>query len=97
VFATRRLIAWFVTPAATLIAGPLADYVFEPGMNQPSNLSDTFSWLVGTGSGAGMALLVILSGIGMAIVGLGGYVFRPVRDAERILPDHEIAAAPASD
>jgi len=34
VFATRRLIAWFVTPFATLLAGPLADYVFEPAMNQ---------------------------------------------------------------
>jgi MFS family permease len=97
VFATRRLIAWFVTPLATLIAGPLADYIFEPAMSQASVLSGLFDWLVGVGPGAGMALIIIFAGIGMVIVGLGGYSFPIVRDAESILPDHEIAAAPASD
>ncbi len=98
VFATRRLIAWFVTPLATLIAGPLADYVFEPGLNPGSSvpwsglLSATFGWLVGQGAGAGMAVIIILSGITMTLVGLGSYAVPFVRNVERILPDHDVAA-----
>jgi MFS family permease len=98
VFATRRLIAWFVTPIATLVAGPLADYVFEPAMSGGGTLSTTFGWLVGTGPGAGMGLMMVLSGLAASAVGWGGYLVRPVRDAELILPDHDaaIALSPAS-
>ena len=90
VFATRRLIAWLVNPLATLIVGPLADLVFEPAMSEPSFLSANFGWLVGVGAGAGMALIIVFSGLAMTGVGLGGYGVRVVRDAESILPDHEV-------
>ena len=92
VFATRRLIAWLVTPLARLAAGPLADFVFEPAMMPSGGLADTFGWLVGTGPGAGMGLMFILMGVLGALSGLGGYAFRVIRDAEDILPDHEVAA-----
>lgn len=88
VFATRRLIAWFVNPLATLIAGPSADYVMEPAMQSGGVLAGTFGWLVGTGAGAGMALIIIATGFGAAMVGLGGYFVHTVREVERILPDH---------
>jgi len=91
VFATRRLIAWLVTPIATLAAGPLADYVFEPAMQSGSGLAATFGWLVGTGSGAGMSLMILLSGLAAALVGFGAYGVRAVRDAESLLPDHDAA------
>ena len=97
VFATRRLIAWFVTPLATLVVGPLADLVFEPAMSQASFLSESFSWLVGYGIGAGMALIIVFCGLAMAIVGLGSYGVRVVRDAEEILPDHEVIVGPGED
>jgi len=93
VFATRRLIAWLVTPIATLVAGPLADLVFEPAMSKGGSLADTFGWLVGTGPGAGMGLMMVLSGLLAALVGFGGYAVRVVRDAELILPDHDAAVA----
>jgi MFS family permease len=93
VFATRRLIAWLVTPLARLAAGPLADFVFEPAMMPSGGLADTFGWLVGTGPGAGMGLMFVLMGVLGALSGLGGYAFRVIRDAEDILPDHEVAAA----
>ncbi len=35
IFAARRLLAQFTAPLAMLLAGPLADYVFEPAM-QPN-------------------------------------------------------------
>jgi MFS family permease len=97
VFATRRLIAWFVNPIATLLVGPLADLVFEPAMSEPSLLSASFGWLVGYGAGAGMALIMVFSGLAMAGVGVGGYGVRVVRDAESILPDHEVAVETGGD
>lgn len=90
VFATRRLIAWFVTPIATLLVGPLADFVFEPAMSTPSFLSANFSWLVGFGAGAGMSLIIVFCGIAMSGVGLSGYGVKVIRDAESMLPDHEV-------
>jgi len=97
VFATRRLIAWFVTPIATLLVGPLADLVFEPAMSEPSFLSANFGWLVGYGAGAGMALIMVFCGLAMAGVGVGGYGVRVVRDVESILPDHEVTVGPGTD
>lgn len=97
VFATRRLIAWFVNPIATLLVGPLADLIFEPAMSEPSFLSTSFEWLVGFGPGAGMALIVIFSGLASAAVGLGGYGVPVVRDAEAILPDHKVVVGPSVD
>jgi hypothetical protein len=97
VFATRRLIAWLVNPLATLMVGPLADLVFEPAMSEVSFLSTNFGWLVGYGPGAGMALIMVFSGLTSAAVGLGGYAVRVVRDAESILPDHEVKVEPSVD
>ncbi len=97
VFATRRLIAWFVTPIAILLVGPLADLVFEPAMSEPSFLSANFGWLVGYGAGAGMALIMVFCGLAMAGVGLGGYGIQVVRDAESLLPDHEVVVEPSGE
>lgn len=89
VFAIRRLIAWFVNPLATLIAGPLADFALEPAMRQGGALSGTFGWISGVGPGAGMALIVMFAGMAATFVGLGGYAVRVVRLAEELLPDHD--------
>jgi MFS family permease len=90
VFSIRRLIAWVSTPLAALVAGPLADRVLEPAMQQGGALAAFFSPWVGTGPGAGMALVFIFTGIGTMLVGLGGYAFPAIREAETILPDHDL-------
>jgi DHA3 family macrolide efflux protein-like MFS transporter len=89
VFSARAMIAWAVMPLANLIAGPLADYVMEPAMRDSGALAGTFGWLTGVGPGAGMSLLFILAGMVVAMVGLGGYLFPAIRNAEDILPDHD--------
>ncbi|HEX6385168.1 MAG TPA: MFS transporter [Anaerolineae bacterium] len=89
VFAIRRLIAWVTAPLATLIAGPLADVVMEPAMQPGGALAPIFGRLVGTGPGAGMALMMVFSGLFITIAALSGYLFPAVRNAEDILPDHE--------
>jgi uncharacterized repeat protein (TIGR01451 family) len=96
VFSIRRLIAWFVSPVARLLAGPLADLVLEPAMREGGSLTGMFGGLVGTGPGAGMALLFIFGGGLGTLVGLGGYAFRVVREAEDILPDHDSPEALAA-
>jgi MFS family permease len=94
VFAVRRLIAQITFPLATLLAGPLADQVMEPAMMPGGALAAELGWLVGTGPGAGMALIFILAGLFGAAVALGGYLFPSIRDVETLLPDHD--AEPAS-
>ncbi len=93
VFATRLLIAQISAPVAMLMAGPVADRLFEPGMMSSGGLARFFGWLIGTGPGAGMALMFLITGIAGAFVGLGAYAFRAVRDAEDVLPDHDARAS----
>ena len=70
VFSIRGLIAWISMPAAMLVAGPLADYVMEPGhAARRRALAPVFGPLVGVGPGAGIALIILFSGLGMVLVG----------------------------
>ena len=88
VFSIRMLIAWFVNPVAMLVVGPLADFVLEPAMRVGGALSGTFGWLVGTGPGAGIGLILVFSGLLATLVSLGGYAIAAIRNVESILPDH---------
>ena len=90
VFSIRRLIAWFVSPLAMLVAGPLSDKVLEPAMRNPqSSLALSLGGLLGTGPGRGMALLFIIGGGLAALVGIGGFTIRILRDADTLMPDHD--------
>jgi DHA3 family macrolide efflux protein-like MFS transporter len=91
VFATRRLIAWMSTPITPIIAGVMSDRVLEPGMRTGGSLVPVFSGLVGTGPGAGLALLLIFSGLATAAIAILAYLAPAVRDAETLLPDHDAA------
>lgn len=95
VFSARRLIAWFTNPISPIIAGTLADFVLEPAMRAQSGLSSTFGWMVGTGPGAGMGLIIFFCGLFAGLAGLAGYFVPAIRNAERLLPDHD-AALPAT-
>ena len=92
VFSARRLIAWLTNPISPIIGGTLADFVLEPAARAQTGLPYTFAWLVGTGPGAGMGLLIVICGFASALVGLIGYFFPAIYNAEAILPDHDTLA-----
>ncbi|HET7177069.1 MAG TPA: hypothetical protein VFI63_00110, partial [Solirubrobacterales bacterium] len=89
VFGARRLIAQVSWPLATLLGGWLADHVFEPGMRPGGGLAPLFGGWVGTGPGAGMALLFVLTGALGIVVSLAAYSFPTLRDVEERVPDHD--------
>jgi len=89
VFSARRLIAWLTNPISPIIGGTLADFVLEPAARIQTGLPAAFAWLVGTGPGAGMGLLMVICGFAASLVGLLGYFFPAVYNAEAILPDHD--------
>ncbi len=100
VFSIRRLIAWFVSPAAMLVAGPLADKVLEPAMRlETSPLATSVGWLVGTGPGRGMALMFLVGGLMAAGLMVTGYFIPVLRRAEDLIPDHDTVppAAPVNE
>ncbi len=86
-FSAARVVSHTGTTLAYLVAGPLADGVFEPAMREGGALSGTFGWLVGIGEGAGMALMLVLSGVLGVLVGVVALLYKPVRDIETLLPD----------
>jgi DHA3 family macrolide efflux protein-like MFS transporter len=94
VFSARRLIAWLTNPISPIIAGTLADFVLEPAARAGSGLPGMFSWLVGTGPGSGMGLLIVFCGLLSALVGFLGYFIHPIYQAETLLPDYDTLAKP---
>jgi DHA3 family macrolide efflux protein-like MFS transporter len=94
VFSARRLIAWFTNPISPIIGGTLADFVLEPAMkSQSSSIAQLLGPIFGTGPGAGMSVLIFLCGIGGLLVGLSGYFFPVIRNAEKLLPDHDVSTS----
>lgn len=89
IFATRAFIAQISSPIAMVIAGPLADNILLPGMEEGGFLVPYFNWLTGTGPGAGISVLYIIISLLGIIICLGGYLFKEIRDVELILPDHD--------
>jgi DHA3 family macrolide efflux protein-like MFS transporter len=86
VFAVRRMIAWCTTPLASLVAGPVTDRIFEPGMRAGGALTPFFGFL-GTGPGAGIRLIFVFVGIGTVAIAAAAYASPKVRNVETDLPD----------
>jgi MFS family permease len=81
VFSADYLVGTLVMLAANLLAGPLADRVFEPWMqNRVTPLSSIF----GAGPGSGMALLQGVLALGILAVGVGGLSIYRLKRIARI-------------
>ncbi|MFP4120500.1 MAG: MFS transporter [Coleofasciculus sp.] len=92
VFAASSFLEGIISPLGLLIAGPLADYVFEPAMMPGGSLAPILGSVFGTGAGSGMALQLTLFSFVVVLICLGSYAFPALRDIEDILPDHDVEA-----
>ncbi|MCH7585445.1 MAG: MFS transporter [Acidobacteria bacterium] len=88
VFAIRRMISQGISPLAILLAGPLADKVFEPLLAEGGRLAGSVGSVIGTGPGRGIGLMYIVTGLLTALLGIIGYSLPRVRHLETELPDY---------
>jgi len=93
VFAALSQLSALLTPGAYLIAGPLADKVFEPAVHRPAWRA--VEWMVGAGHGAGIGLMLVIIGTLCGATSLIAYALPAIRRIEVILPDYEAATQPA--
>ena len=88
VFAIRAMIAYMIIPLANLAAGPLADHVFEPLLQEGGALSGTFvAGVVGVGAGRGIALIFIISAFSLWISSTYAFANPRIRNLEEEIPD----------
>jgi len=66
------MISTMAMPLAFGLAGPLADRVFEPMMRTQASAPRFFAMIVGTGSGRGYAVMLLLGGEMPVAAGRGG-------------------------
>ncbi|HEY0601832.1 MAG TPA: amino acid adenylation domain-containing protein [Herpetosiphonaceae bacterium] len=93
VFSTRAMIATAATPIAYLIAGPLADYVFQPLLqNADSPLAGSIGRIIGYGPGRGIGLMFIVFGLLTLLAVILGYMYPRIRLVEDELPDAGLEA-----
>jgi DHA3 family macrolide efflux protein-like MFS transporter len=87
VFAARQMVASAASPLAYLLAGPLADKVFEPLLASNGLLAGSVGQIIGSGPGRGIGLLFLVMGMTKMAVTVAGYAHPRVRFVEDELPD----------
>jgi MFS family permease len=94
IFGLENAISTISFPLGQLLAGQLADRVFEPALAEGGSLAASLGSVFGMGPGAGIGLVIVIGGVIAIINGLAGYVIEPIREIERLLPDRGLATKP---
>jgi MFS transporter, DHA3 family, macrolide efflux protein len=87
VFAAVNILSWFSVPVAYMIAGPLADKIFEPLLAKDGALAGSAGAVIGAGPGRGIGLLFIVLGLVTWLTTLKAYRNPRLRYVETELPD----------
>ncbi|MCJ7622680.1 MAG: MFS transporter [Anaerolineaceae bacterium] len=82
VFAVRRMTSRFTISLAIVVAGPLADNVFEPLFEDGGALAASIGSFIGTGAGRGTGFLFVLLGLAFTIMSIIGLAYPPLRNVE---------------
>mgnify|MGYP002777015932 CR=1 FL=1 len=77
----------FALPLAAILAGILADRIFEPLMVQNGLFANSIGQFIGIGKGRGIGLLFICLGLLLMLTTVLAYCYRPLRLVENELPD----------
>jgi MFS family permease len=99
-FAFRMMLEQTMLTLASVSAGPLSAWVFEPAMAPGGALAGVLGLVMGTGKGRGIALLIAVLGIAIIVAASVARLHRPLLalDAalEPVAPEPEIAPVAAS-
>jgi MFS transporter, DHA3 family, macrolide efflux protein len=95
-FAMLRMTSEAALPLGYLLAGPLAEYVFEPALMPGGALASSIGRVIGVGEGRGLGFMFIVMGLTMSAIAAVGYAMRSVREIDRALPDAPLANAEAA-
>jgi MFS transporter, DHA3 family, macrolide efflux protein len=77
---------------APLMAAPLADKIFKPGMAEGGALAGVFGGIYGVGSDRGVAVIISITGFLTVIATIVAFAIPRIRRLELDLPDHVLAA-----
>jgi hypothetical protein len=87
VLATNQMIAMSSMPIGYFLSGVLADSIFEGAMNKSGIVANLLGPVIGTGTGRGMALLLICAGLLVILWSTIGFRFKPLILMEDSLED----------
>jgi MFS family permease len=87
VFAIQQMVTQAAAPIGFIVAGFLADKLFEPLLNTGGLLTGNIGQFTGVGPGRGMAFLLILLGLLKLSISGWGMLYPRIRYVEDELPD----------
>ena len=100
VFGASFSLTQLTPPLGYLLAGPLADRLFEPAMMSGGALTPTLRWAGRYRTGGGdLAVMFLFTAIGGFLSCWGGYLFRPLREVESneaLIPAESLRLEPAA-
>jgi hypothetical protein len=79
IFSVRNALQYSTIPIGILLGGFLADYVFEPFMMTENHVAKCLQFLVGKGSGSGMAVMFLFTGVFGALFSFVSYNQKDIR------------------
>lgn len=82
IFAVRNALQYSTIPAGILLGGFLADYVFEPFMRTEKPFAQMLHRIVGMGTGSGMAVMFLCTGLFGAIFSFISYHQKVIRNLD---------------
>jgi DHA3 family macrolide efflux protein-like MFS transporter len=82
VFSTRQAIERAFTPLAFVVAGPLAEHVFNPLMRADGTLAGTLGQVIGVGPVRGIGLVFVVMGLIQIGLGFAGLAYRRLRELD---------------
>ena len=87
VFSVRRAVSRIGLASSLLLAGPLAEKLFEPLLLRDGALAGSLGRAIGVGEGRGTGLLFIILGLLFSLSSVLGLIYTPLRRADMIIPD----------
>jgi MFS family permease len=92
VFATQQMVARSTAPVAFVLAGLLADRVFNPLLHRGGPLATTLGPLLGIGPSRGIGLMFILMGAIKVLASVAGRLSPRIRNVEAEVPEAVVGA-----